>query len=323
MYTRILTPLDGSDVSEQVLPYARAFAARMSLPLALLMAIEPEHPTIGQSLNPELHSHETEAHRAGHAESYLSSVAARVRGAGINAQITVPRGEPAGAIVGEAARDPGTLIAISSHGRSGFARWWMGSVADKVLHMSENPLLIVRSRSQAAAEPEEAPERLIVSLDGSDLAEEVLPHVVFVASTMGIPVDLVHVTLSESEYYQTMSMGLRVLPPRLPSFQSFSEGVEAAAEDYVARIKQGLELQGVRSVETRVLRGSPADRIVDLATEHPHSLIAMTTHGRSGLGRLMLGSVAERVVRHSGSPVLLVRATHREEIPVTGVPVTA
>ena len=323
MYTRILTPLDGSDVSEQVLPYARAFASRLSLPLTLMMAIEPEHPSIGQSLNPELHSHETEAYRAGHAESYLSSLATRTQGAGIGTQITVPRGEPASAIVEEAARDPRTLIAMSSHGRSGFARWWMGSVADKVLHMSENPLLMVRSQSHHTPEPEAAPERLIVSLDGSEVAEEVLPHVAFIAFGMNIPVELLHVTLSESEYYQTMSMGLRVLPPRLPSYQSFSEGVEAAAWDYVGHIRQRLQLQGVTTVEERVLRGSPADRIVDQATEHPHSLVAMTTHGRSGMGRMMLGSVAERVVRHSGCPVLLVRAAHREEVPLTGVPVPA
>lgn len=323
MYTRILTPLDGSDVSEQVLPYTRAFASRLSLPLTLLTAIEPDHPSIGQSLNPELHSHETEAHRAGHAETYLSSVAASMQGAGIRSEFVVPRGEPASAIVEDAARDPGTLVAMSSHGRSGFARWWMGSVADKVLHMADNPLLIIRSSSHPSAEPEVAPERLIVSLDGSELAEEVLPHVAFIGSRMGIPVDLVHVTLSEAEYYQSMSMGRRVLPPRLPSFQAFSQNAEIAAREYVDDVKRRLQQQGVATVEEKLMQGSAADCIVDMATANPHSLVAMTTHGRSGVGRMILGSVAERVVRHSGGPVLLVRATNHEHVPLTGVPAPA
>ena len=323
MYTRILTPLDGSDVSEQVIPYAQAFASRLSLPVSLLMAIEPEYPTIGQALNPELHSHETEAHRARHAEGYLSSVAARMRDAGINAETLVARSEAASAIVDDAAQDPGTLIAMSSHGRSGFARWWMGSVADKVLHLAENPLLLVRSQSHQPVTGERAPERMIVPVDGSQGAEEVLPHVAALASRMDIPVELVQVTLSEAEYYQAMSMGLRVLPPSLPSFSSFADRVDGEAWDYVAQVKRRLQQQGVASVEARLVRGAPADCIVDIAAAYPNSLVAMTTHGRSGVRRMILGSVAERVVRQSGGPVLLVRTTRREQAPFTGAPAVA
>ena len=323
MYTRILTPLDGSDVSEQVLPYARAIASRLSLPMTLLLTIEPDHPTIGQALNPELHSHETEGHRASHAEGYLSSVAARMLDAGISAATVVPRGEPANSVVDEAAKDPATLIAMASHGRSGFARWWMGSVADKVLHMADNPLLLVRSKANQPVSGEQAPDRLIVPIDGSEEAEEVLPHVAYLASRMNIPVELVQVTISEAEYYQAMSMGLRVLPPSLPSFRSFADRVEGEASDYISGVRHRLRQQGVDSVEARLLQGAPADCIVDLATSYPNSLVAMTTHGRSGVGRMILGSVAERVVRQSGGPVLLVRAAHRDEVPLTGAPALA
>ena len=323
MYTRILAPLDGSDLSEQVIPYARAIAARLSLPLTLLMAIEPDHPTIGQALNPELHSHELESHRAAHAESYLSSVAARLEDAGITAGTVVPRGEPAQSIVDEASQDDGTLIAMSSHGRSGFARWWIGSVADKVLHMADHPLLLVRSQPQQAVSGERAPERLIVPLDGSAQAEAVLPHVANLASRMNIPVDLIQVTISEGEYYQAMSMGLRVLPPSLPSFRSLADRMEGEANDYVSDVRRRLQQQGVGHVEARLVQGAPADCIVDLASAHDNSLVAMTTHGRSGVGRMILGSVAERVVRQSGGPVLLVRASQREEAPLTGAPATA
>ena len=291
--------------------------------MTLLMAIEPDHPTIGQALNPELHSHELVAHRAGHAQSYLSSVAARLQDAGITAGTVVPRGEPAQSVIDEASQDDGTLIAMSSHGRSGFARWWMGSVADKVLHMADHPLLLVRSHPRQGISGERAPERLIVPLDGSDEAEDVLPHVVTLASRMNIPVDLLQVTISEAEYYQAMSMGLRVLPPSLPSFRSFSDKVEGEANDYVSNVRRRLQQQGVGNVEARLVRGAPADCIVDLASSYDNSLVAMTTHGRSGVGRMILGSVAERVVRQSGGPVLLVRATNREHVPLNAVPATA
>ena len=323
MYSRILTPLDGSEASEHVLPYARALASSLSIPMALLMAIEPDHPTISQSLNPVLHWHETESHRIGHAEGYLTSVASRLRGAGLSVDTITPRSEPATAVVEEASRDPGTLIAMASHGRSGLARWWMGSVADKVLHMADNPLLLIRSQAHAPSTQESSPERLIVPVDGSELAEEILPHVVYLSRAMDLPVEVVRVTMSEAEYYQAMSMGLRVLPPTLPSFQSFSETMDGEAWQYLADVKDRLTQLGVAIVNARLVQGSPADSVVDLATSSGHSLVAMTTHGRSGVGRMVLGSVTERVVRQSGGPVLLVRAHHSEEIPLTGAPATA
>ena len=305
------------------MPYARYLASSLSIPISLLMAIEPDHPTISQSLNPMLHWHETEYHRSGHVEEYLTSMASRLQGAGLVVDTITLRSEPATAIVEEAAKDPGTLIAMASHGRSGLARWWMGSVADKVLHMADNPLLLIRSQAHAPSTRESSPERLTVPVDGSELAEEILPHVTYLSKAMSLPVDLVQVTMSEAEYYQAMSMGLRVLPPTLPSFQSFSETLDGEAWQYLADVRERLTQQGVPSVNEQLVHGSPADSIVDLATSSGHSLVVMTTHGRSGVGRMVLGSVAERVVRQSGGPVLLVRAHHSDEIPLTGAPDTA
>ena len=323
MYSRILTPLDGSEVSEQVVPYARALASGLSLPLSLLMSVEPDHPTIGRALNPLMHWQETREHRRGHAEDYLSSVATRLAGAGVAVEGSVSEGDPAVSIVEEAQRDPGTLIAMASHGRSGLARWWMGSVADKVLHMASNPLLMVRSSSEASASQDKPLERLIVPVDGSELAEEVFPHVSFLSKTLRLPIDLLRITMSEAEYYQAMSMGLRVLPPSLPSFQSLADSLDSEAHEYLADATARLTAMGASNVQYRVLQGAAADSIVDAATSRESSLVAMTTHGRSGVGRMILGSVAERVVRQSGGPVLLIRADHREEVPLTGVPATA
>ena len=323
MYTQILTPLDGSEVSEQVLPYARSMAASLSLPITLLLAVEPEHPSVGQGLNPTLHMHETRQHRSTHAQAYLDRKAGELRNEGLTVTTTLPVKEPSAAIVEEAANDPGALIAMASHGRSGLARWWMGSVADKVLHTADNPLLIVRSHSHHSPAGESRPQRLIVPVDGSELAEQALPHVAYLAAAMGLPVELVRVTLSEEEYYQAMSMDVRVLPPTLPSFQTIAETLDGEAATYLADVKARLLQQGAPSVEERVLQGHPANSIVDFATPGDNSLIAMTTHGRSGVGRMLLGSVAERVVRQSGSPVLLIRAAHGDQAPMTGSPAVA
>ncbi len=323
MYTRILAPLDGSELSEQVLPHAQAFASGLSLPITLLTAIEPWHPSIGESLNPELHSHETEEHRTRHAQHYLDFVATRMRGAGVAANTAIPRGDPAEAIVQNAAQEHGTLITMSSHGRSGLARWWMGSIADRVLHTADAPLLMIRSHQNPGAAQERAPEMLIVPVDGSGAAEQVLPHVAYLASTLGITVQLLQITISEAEYYQAMSMGLRVLPPQLPSFQSLSSRIDHDARSYIGCIRDRLMQQGVQRVEAQIMQGSPADCIVEMATANPNSLVAMTTHGRSGMGRMILGSVAERVVRQSGGPVLLIRSSDQPQAPLTESPAPA
>ena len=328
MYTRILTPLDGSGFSEQALPHARSLAAALSLPITLLLAIEPDHPSIGQSLNPSLHLEEMAAHRAQHARSYEEWIADGLRNAGLNVDTVTPAADPAAAIVEEAAKDPGTLIIMSSHGRSGLARWWMGSVADKVLHLTGNPLLIIHAGSQQQAAATEGVgesvfERITVPVDGSELAEEILPHVVYLSTAMGLTVDLVRVNPSRDEYHRSMSIGPSEIARAVPSYEEYALILDGEAERYLAELKELLTRQGVASVEAQLLHGPAADSIADLAAATANNLVAMTTHGRSGVSRLVLGSVAERVARQSGAPVLLVRGPQGGQAPLTGALATA
>ena len=324
MYTRILAPLDGSATSEQVLPYTRALATALSLPVTLLHAIEPEVISIPRILNPSLHMEEMVDHRIRHARSYVDPVAEGLKKAGIRADFEIPQDEPAAAIVAEAGKDAGTLITMSSHGRSGLARWWMGSVTDKVLHLTENPMLVIRAIAQPQRAPENNFERVLVPVDGSELAEEILPHVVFLAATMGLAVDLVQANPSRDEYYRSMSIGPHEVARATPSYEEYIEAVDAVSESYLNGLKSRLTRQeGLSAVDVRLLHGPAAETISDLAAAISNNLVAMTTHGRSGVGRLMLGSVAERVVRQSGDPVLLVRGRRSGEIPLTGAPALA
>lgn len=318
MYTKILATLDGSELSEQVLPYAQSLAAGLSLPVTLLCAVEPEHITIPQSLNPGRHAEEMAGHRLGRARDYVAAKAAELRGAGLRADAVTPVGEAAAAIVAEAGKDPDTLVAMSSHGRSGLARWWMGSVTDKALHLTANPMLIIRAAEGRRSGSGLRFERITVPVDGSELAEEILPHVVYLAAAMGLAVDLVRVNPSAEEYYRGMSFGPAETMRSVPSYDEYAAIVDGEAAGYLAELRERLMRQGVAAVETRLRHGRAADSISDLASATDNNLVAMTTHGRSGVGRLVLGSVAERVTRQSGDPVLLVRGGQGGQAPLSG-----
>jgi len=137
------------------------------------------------------------------------------------------------------------------------------------------------------------------------VAEQVVPHVVNLAKGLGLRVILVSVTFPTEDAYR--AMGYPVTP-----YGDLSWQVDAQAEGYFQQIRENLHQQGVSQVEEKLLHGHPAGAIVDLARKTPSSLIAMATHGRSGVGRWVLGSVTDRVIRHSGGPILVIRAVPEE-----------
>jgi len=282
VYTRILVPLDGSGLAEQVLPYARLLGQRLDSRIELLRVFEPPSPDLNVGLNPAMYAHRTNEFVEQQAMDYLNGVAGDLRDAGIRVSTAVLHGSFAPHIVDEAENEPDTLIAMCSHGRSGLTRWLRGSVTDKILHVTKDPLLIVRAKSGPSRPAEANIKTIIVPLDGSALAEQILPHAGTIAVAMESQVILVTVTSDD-----------------VP---------DAAAADCLRRSAEKLRQAGVSSVEERVVRGAPAAEIVDLAHQVPDSLVAMTTYGRSGVGRWLMGSVADRVVRDSESPVLVIRA---------------
>ena len=143
--------------------------------------------------------------------------------------------------------------------------------------------------------------RILVPLDGSDLAEQVLPHVVQLSTALGLAVALVRVTPTEESYS-------RYLEYSVGAFQHLSLDPDEEAPAYLEKVAECLSQQGVESVQKKLLYGDPAAKIIDLAQKTPSTMVTMTTHGRSGFGCWFLGSVADRVVRHSEFPVLVIRA---------------
>ena len=277
MYTRILVPLDGSKLAEQVLPHVKRLASAFELHMELLSTFSP--PFIYRGPNPSSFPHQIEDNIRAHSMDYLHSIKSSLVDLGVPVSCTVRLGEPASWIVTEAEKEADTLIAMSTHGRSGITRWVLGSVADKVLHDTTAPVLFLKSQDEDTPTEEASLTSVIVPLDGSSLAEQVLPHVVALAQALRLSVTLVRVS---------------------------SHHGEAEASGYLQEIGGKLRQQGVSSVKELVLNGHPATAIVDIARDIPNNLVTMTTHGHSGIGRWILGSVTDRVVRHSGSPVLVV-----------------
>jgi nucleotide-binding universal stress UspA family protein len=294
MFQHILVPLDGSKLAEVVVPYAQALAARMQASITLLQVVPPPHevrPSVG--LNPEATAH-----------SYLGAVQAHLHPVGLTVEIVTRAGLPADVIVDYAAESGADLIAMSTHGRSGLSRWVYGSVADKVLQGAEVPVLLIRaSQADMEAEPPARVvdyQRILIPLDGSALAEGALPYAEALATHFGAHLILVQVPVLPTYAYASTELAYSIEPEMNAATN------EATA--YLANLAARLVQRGL-SVESVVEWGAVAETIIDYAQGHGVGLIVMSTHGRSGLGRWVYGSVANRVLCGADVPVLLVRAT--------------
>ena len=308
MYSKILVPLDGSDLAEQVLPYVRLLAKGFQAEVELIRVIELMSPYLSEAEH-GLYLDRVTAEMRATVREYLEKLCASLREDGLTVSSTVQEGDPATHIVDKAEEEPATLVAMTTHGRSGISRWMLGSVSDKVLRATTNPLLIVRAQERETFAGEVSLQTVVVPLDGSPVAEEVLPHALAVARALDLGVMLCRVVPTPQLFYdngEVVYIQSEVDLMRLG--ESILNHLDVQAVSYLERVERELGQEKVSSVETRLLHGYPADAIVDLVGMTPGVLVAMTTHGRSGVSRWVLGNVTDRVVRRSGGPVLVVRA---------------
>jgi nucleotide-binding universal stress UspA family protein len=288
MYEKILVPLDGSNLAEQVLPFVHCLAKADDIPIELLTVTDP-------AARPPFWPAEAD-------KSYLKKVSQTYFPAARRIATAVEIGRPADVIVNRAKDDPGSLIAMSTHGMSGMRRWILGSVASKVVQTVTNPLLLVRSVESVDASAPVDLKTIFVPLDGSGMAEKVLPQVIELAGSMKLEVHLIRVyTLPVNAFVATDGVIAQGPAP-------FRQELRNEAETYLGGQAAQLRAHGVEQIMTTALEGDPASEIIDIARNTANNLIAMSTHGRSGIGRWVLGSVAEKVVQHSRDPVLLIRA---------------
>ena len=297
MYTRILVPLDESKLAEHALPYAILLARVFQSRIELIRVMEPLPPALKGDRGC-VHGSRFMASRRNQAHGYLEGVATTLREDGLAASAVVQKGSPASSIVSAAEKEPSTLIATATCGRSGIRRRVLGTVTDKVLRSTNSPLLIIPHRKQEVPMSAVRLNTVIVPLDGSYLAEQVLPHVVALSKALALTVILVRVMPSDA------------FSLRSARYETFREQYSRAAE-YLHKVKQTLCQRGVVCVKYLLLRGYPADCILDTARKTPNNLVVMTTHGRSRIGRWMEGSITDRVVHGSRDPVLVIREEDR------------
>jgi len=298
MYTRILVPLDGSATAEAVLPYAQAFAVGFKTSVELLSVVDIGAMTTHLSAEKVPQFNAVVDNEEKNSGSYLDDVAKNFF-SGLPTECRIVRGSPAETILESTSKDQDTLIAMATHGRSGAKRFLLGSVAEKVLRGTTNPLFLVRAAA-AKTTPQRIINSIVVPLDGSALAEQILPTVSNWAQALGVEVTLIRAfEFPASSYYGSEE--------DLPDYDAFREEARKQAAAYLKQKEESLVGKGVRTVSTLTLEGPAAAEIISYAQTSPRAVIAMSTHGRSGVRRWMLGSVTEKVVRHSDDPVLIVR----------------
>jgi len=291
MYSKILIPLDGSKLAEAVLPYGRALAQDLKIPFDLLYVNEPNQPT---PCAPFM------------ASEYLKSIAESFGGAGAVRDV-IEAGNAAATIIEVAAAEPDILIAMATHGYSGAKRWLLGSVAEKVLRAAANHVLLVRPANGAPIGAAKL-TTVIVPLDGSPLAEKVLPTVSELALSLNLQIVLVRVT---RRIYSAPPEGfLPVFGANAPDLKKLWQEAKTEANQYLIEKVNQLRQQGLTQLTPLVfecgLEGAAA-ALVDLVKTTPDSFVAMCSHGESGIAKWLVGSVTERVVQYTTGPVLVIR----------------
>ena len=301
MQTRILVPLDGSRLAEQALSYAMTLARGLPAELVLFRAISIPSDVQDALDKAALKPGSLLARLETDASEYLAAIAHFAQQSGLTASPVVRRGPAADVIVEHAGQMDVQLIVMASHGYTGIKRWRHGSVAERVLQSASVPVLLLRAKEGVSEGlPQASPcRRVLVPLDGSQLAEQVLPVLAPLAQALACEVILFQVPVV---YTPGSPMGEWYLP-----LQSTFEISDRQAHAYLDALASHLGEQGIEA-STALGEGPVAEAIIDHAVASDSDVIAMCTHGRTGLARWALGSVADRVLRAGDKPILLVRA---------------
>ena len=303
----ILVPLDGSALAEQVLPSVRMLAPILGAKVKLLQVVlemDQYYLAMDFELSGSLASQRGQQPSPWDvlrqsAENYLERQAAQLRAAGIETTFEVRLGAPAEVIVEVAEREQATLIAMATHGYSGIKRWALGSVTDKLVHVANVPVFVVRGMEHPPI-GERSLKRILVPLDGSALARQALPFATELAASTHAELTLLTV------HAPPLGEALEEVSP-YPRSDELLAALRDRMLGELGDLADELQQQQV-PVTPVAVEGFPAEAIIDLAARRHADLIVMATHGYSGLKRWALGSVADKMLHAATTPLLLVRA---------------
>jgi nucleotide-binding universal stress UspA family protein len=281
---KILTPLDGSKTAETVLPYIKYLASQFDSKIEVLgVGIGNKNRRVNRLLN-----------------EYIDIAVSNLNAEKIEAEAVVIYGSAADKILNYSKQNDIDLIIMATHGRSGVKRWWMGSVAEKIISQSITPVLLIPSKKKRATQTKKITsiDQILIPLDGSNIGQAALDHIEHVARKTRAAINLIQV-ISTSGSMEASLLGNA-------NWDSFFKAMRKAASDYLESLVEELKGHGI-SAKYDILIGNPAAEIIEYARKNKADLIAMSTHGRTGLARWVLGSTADKVLHGAGMPMWLVR----------------
>ncbi len=303
MYRTILVPLDGSRYAEAAVPLARAIAERSGAKLHLVMV---HHSVVPGGIPEGFSAYAEESRRA--EQDYLSRAPEQlVPGTIVKTSTTFLDGPVVESLTELALEMCPDLVVMTTHGRGAFSRFWVGSVADRLIRSLPMPMLLVRpDPDDTSAGPAPIPKRIAVAVDRSGFGEAVLEPAAELALLFEAELVLLHI----------VHPPLPIAEPPLPYLVGFDEGLskelESQAETYLGALAGTLRERGVVVVSRIAPGGDTASTILGLVAEAEAGMVAIASHGESGVRRLLLGSVADKVMRGASVPVLMCRPKSEE-----------
>jgi len=298
MYRHLLVPFDGSPFSARALPVASALAQRTGATLHLIMVHDPSAyiPFVAGEIAVPVYDAELVSDRRAEDHRLLQAEATTLLAHGLTVVSELLEGTTVEALSEYAARVGADLTVMTTHGRGGFARLRLGSVAKAYLARASAPVLLVRGgdSDETPVLPQGA---LLCPMDGSETSEAMLPHARAFAQAVGLPMALFAVIVPHHIPMAPLGTEMLADPAAL-------EVEEKGRDEY---LRQLLPLCSPGTTTRSITDLSVGRAILDEAERLSAGAIAMATHGRSGLRRLMMGSVTDEVVRHSALPVLVYR----------------
>jgi nucleotide-binding universal stress UspA family protein len=298
MFRKILVPLDGSARAEDALAFALALAQKAGSELLLLRVPDPD---LQDALVPAILEQDAqwqEADASNLAILYLDRLIQKYAHLELALEAIVQEGDAASVILDLAAAEAVDLVVMAPRGLSGLSRWVFGSVTERVLRRAACPVLVARV-------PEPSPA-LVVTLDGSAVAEQALPVALALAELHSCPITLLRVE-PPNGYEALTATGYVWEDADDPKTELLQTAGYAPSVEYLDRVATEIGPKD-QIVQRALLLGSPAERILDYAERMSSGLLVMASHGRTGLQRWVYGSVTEKVLHGTDRSLVVVRS---------------
>jgi len=309
MIRKVLVPLDGSEFGEHALPLAASLAKKTGAMLHLVHVHQPAPPIAAAGLELvdlfDLHLRQDE-------EAYLADVSRRVRElADVPASSMLLEGGDVAKVLREYAETADAeMVVMSTHGRGMLGRWWLGGVADELARSMPRPVVMVRpEEGKADLARKHELKCVLVALDGTPLAEDVLEPASALAEPFEAEVAIVRICppVLRASYLPDGTSLPGLTHTALENISSAQRKAITECREYLDGVGDRLRKSGLHVTQHVTIEEDPAVGILAAAKECNASIIAMETHGRMGFSRLFMGSIADRVVRGGGIPVMIRR----------------